>query len=475
MTSSKRAFAIMLLLALPGCGQKAGVANLRNSATGIAAGSTETGTTVDEGLPAAAGAEAQPGVAAAPGAPAPGGAAGTAAKPAAGAAATARPGAAAGPAAVTGPEDRTGITDKEIVIGVHAPITGAAAVSTFEQGVRVYFEYSKNKQLPAVGNRHVRVEYEDDKFDPSSARLACRKLVEEKKAFLLIGGAGADQIDTCANYANGIGVPYLSAGVHEGNLMKLNNYFATSESYLQQSPQLAQLIKNQIPGKTNLGILTTDSELLDETVKSMETAAAANGIKVVYKGKIRKDGSKGDTDAQVSELQKAKADVVYALIPPTVFGFLMASAKQQGYAPPFIGPGLSNGVNLIAKAICQPPFPDVRYFSPMVQMDKIDQHDADYQPAYRELNGASSQPDDIGILLWGISKTVRLMMDAAGPQISRQRFVAAVQSGKTFASNVYSPVTYAPGKRLGANTVTLLVLDCATLQYTTRAAFASSF
>ena len=178
----------------------------------------------------------------------------------------------------------------------------------------------------------------------------------------------------------------------------------------------------------------------------------------------------------ISNLKKAGAEVVYALISPTVFGFLVASAKQQSYRPTFTGPGLSAGVNLIANAVCPPPpFPDVRYLSPMVETDVIDARDPNFKPAYKKKNGNGSTPDDIGILLWGIEKTARLMMESAGPNLTRQSLMKTSASGKSYATIVDAPVMYGGVPHFGANATTLLTLDCAHLVYKTTKAFVTGF
>jgi ABC-type branched-subunit amino acid transport system substrate-binding protein len=302
----------------------------------------------------------------------------------------------------------------------------------------------------------------------------CKELVEKEKVFLLIGGAGVDQIKSCAEYAASVGVPYLSPGVTEGPFRNLSNYFALSETYTQQNVQIAQYLKNAVK-KTKIGMVLTDSPLLAETEASFKAEAKKNGLQVVYSGKLAKDAGKTQTDTQVSNLKGKGAQVVYALISPTVFTYLVSSAKQQAYQPTFVGPGLSVGVNLVAVATCSPPpYPDVRPMSPMVQLDVIDRYDAAYKPAYRKANGGRN-PDDIGILLWGIEKTVRLMMEAAGPTISRQSFLKAIASGKTFASNVFAPVKFGATPHFGANAVTLLTLNCTRLEYATTKPFASKF
>ncbi|MEX2393870.1 MAG: ABC transporter substrate-binding protein [Actinomycetota bacterium] len=375
----------------------------------------------------------------------------------------------------TGPTTttRTGITAKEIKIGIHAPESGAAAVSTFRQAVGVYSQYAG--AIKGLGGRKIVVEARDDHFDPATARTVCKELVEKEKVFLLIGGAGVDQIKSCAEYAESQGVPYFSPGVTEGPFKALKNYFALSETYSQQNVQIAQLVKNQVK-KTKVGMVLTDSPLLKETEANFKAEAKKNGLTVVYSGKLAKDAGKTQTDTQVSNLKGKGAEVVYALISPTVFGYLVSSAKQQAYRPTFVGPGLSVGVNLVAAATCPPPpFPDVRPMSPMVQEDVINTYEPDYESAYRAKNGGTSNPDDIGILLWGIEKLVRLMLESAGPDVSRESLIDTLESGKTYTSKVYAPIKFGKVPHFGANAVTQLTIDCSNVQYRTTKAHATKF
>jgi branched-chain amino acid transport system substrate-binding protein len=375
----------------------------------------------------------------------------------------------AGPTTAT----RTGISSSVIKIGIHAPESGAAAVSTFRQAVGVYSQYAG--AIKGLGGRKIQVVAKDDHFDPATARTVCKELVEKEKVFLLIGGAGVDQIKSCAEYAASAGVPYFSPGVTEGPFRALKNYFALSETYSQQNVQIAQLVKNQVK-KTKIGMVLTDSPLLKETEDNFKAEAKKNGLSVVYSGKLAKDAGKTQTDTQVSNLKGKGAEVVYALISPTVFGYLVSSAKQQAYRPTFVGPGLSVGVNLVAAASCPPPpYPDVRPMSPMVQEDVVNKYDPAYEPAYRAKNGGTSNPDDIGILLWGLEKAVRLMMEAAGPDLTRENLVKTLESGKTFDTKVYAPVKYGKAPHFGANAVTQLTIDCNNFQYKTTRAHATKF
>ena len=184
-----------MVLVAAACGQKAGVGDPETSAAPIAGA---TATTAASGAPsevqaatettAASVAGSSPTTrsgpaatggrssAAAPSQP-------TAAAPAgatSSAAAGSRP-AAAGPARPTSPttaaaagaadpRDRDGVTDKEIVIGMHAPITGAAPVpqDSVDKAKDLYCRFLAERG--GIFGRNVRIVFRDDQFNPSRAR-----------------------------------------------------------------------------------------------------------------------------------------------------------------------------------------------------------------------------------------------------------------------------------------------------------------
>ena len=298
-------------------------------------------------------------------------------------------------------------------------------------------------------------------------------MVEQDKVFLLIGGGGADQITACARYAQSVGVPYLSAGVNEDGLTTLRSYFALSTTYSQQSPILAQLVKKRFPGKT-AAIAVADSGSFNDAQASITKAFQAAGIKIVYNKRIPKSANAGDGAAIASALQQSGADVVYFLSSPTTFLYV-AAALNPVYNPQFIGPGITSGLGTVATVGCQGRrgVDKAIFLSPFPQLDVIDKIDPGYQRAYQQQLGKKG--DDLGLALWGLSRQLKTMFDAAGPDMTRQSFVSTLEGGKPFAGGVYPPTKYSPRSHFGGSQVHALQADCASSRFKTIATFVSGF
>ncbi|MGH9000522.1 MAG: ABC transporter substrate-binding protein [Acidimicrobiia bacterium] len=373
--------------------------------------------------------------------------------------------------AIEGPVDRTGVTDTTIKIGVHAPVTGAAPLpqDSFDKSKDLYWKWLAEKG--GVHGRNVEVVFRDDEYNPTSAVRACREMVEDEKVFAIVGFAGADQITACARYAESVGVPYFSGGVNEDGLAGLNRYFAISQTYSQQSDTLVNLIKNKIK-KTKVAIVVFASPSVDGTLRSIiEAVKDAGGLQIVRSSRIGKNASDSELLSEAQQLRNSGAEVVYILAAPIPFIKLATNAQAQAYTPIWIGPGTTNGLQIVAQAGC-PSIGDAKFLSPFPQLDAIDDLDPNYQPAYRRY--VDSSPDDIGILQWGLNKVVHQVLRATGRDLSRQSVFDTLTSGKVFKTNVYPDVSYDSDIRFGAKTAHLLEADCTTRTFRTAGRFVSS-
>ena len=473
---TRSAATVLLVAALAvttGCGQKAGVAGSFAAAGGqVAAG----------GVGAPVGADGQPvdGAAAAGGnlsGPAGGNLSGPAASGgtgqagAAGSKTGAGGGSAAGAGTATAPSaggtagggDTTGVTDTTIKIGVHAPVTGAAAIpqQSFERAVGVYFD-SVNR-AGGINGRKVEVLFEDDGFDPNRARTECKKMAEQEKVFLLIGGAGADQIDACARYASAAGVPYLSAGVHEtrpglGSLADLPTYFALSLTYEQQVPLITRLVKSQF-GSDKVALIVADNDSLNNFYTVAEAGLkSAVGANLVRARRVPKNTTSDAPAVATSICQSGAKVVVWNASPST----LLNVSKSMACRVVFVGPGLSNGLNIVTQVGC-PNVDKALFYSPFPGMDVMRQ-DAAFVKAYRDKNGGSN-PDDIGAAMYGIEKLVGEMIRATGKNLSRESFLATIGRVRTFNTGVYPPTDFR--SRFGGTAMNLLQADCAKSEYVT--------
>jgi ABC-type branched-subunit amino acid transport system substrate-binding protein len=368
-----------------------------------------------------------------------------------------------------GSDDTAGITDKEIVIGIHAPVTGASPIpqTSFDTGKDIYWQFLSASQPKALGGRKVRVVFRDDEFNPSTAVQVCREMVEKEHAFILVGGGGADQITACAKYANQNGIPYFSAGVNETGLTDLSTYYAVSLTYSAQVPLIIDQLEKE--GVKKVASVVTDTPDFKDAHDTFVAAVKKSNLELVADDSINKTAGEAETLAEIGKLKKAGAEAVYLLSAPLVYLGVASSARNQNFSPIFIGPGITSGLNAVTTFGC-PAVGNGQFFSPFPEMNVIEQLDPDYLPSYAKYGGGE-KADDIGIALWGLDKTIALMFEAAGKNLGRAALMNAIEQGKEFSSGVYPPVQYTPEQHFGGTGAYLLKADCSAKQYTSAAKF----
>ena len=368
-----------------------------------------------------------------------------------------------------GPDDTSGVTDDEIVIGVHAPVTGASPIpqESFDIGKDIYWQFLAQSDPEALGGRNVRVVFRDDEFNPNRAVQVCREMVEQENAFVLVGGGGADQITACAQYANEAGVPYFSAGVNEEGLEDLSTYYALSLSYAQQAPLIVQRIEDL--GLEKVGVVVTDTPSFRDAHDAFVDAAEEAGLDIVADDTINKNASEAEAGAEVQTLKSSDAEVVFILASPLVYLAVAGGARNQNYEPVFIGPGITSGLNQVMEFGC-PSVGKGQYFSPFPELDVIEELDPDYLPAYEQFGGGE-EADDIGLALWGLNKGVHAMFDLTGDDLGRAALMNAIEQGEAIETGVYPAAEYSPDDHFGGTGAHLLVADCDARQYVTEEQF----
>lgn len=92
--------------------------------------------------------------------------------------------------AVTAVAHAQGVTDREILVGQFAAVTGPSAQlgQRLQAGIQAYFT-SVNAQ-GGVGGRTLKLVTRDDGYEPEKAAAAVKALINEDKVFALIGSVG---------------------------------------------------------------------------------------------------------------------------------------------------------------------------------------------------------------------------------------------------------------------------------------------
>jgi ABC-type branched-subunit amino acid transport system substrate-binding protein len=370
---------------------------------------------------------------------------------------------------VTG-QDRTGVTDDKIVIGVHAPVTGAAPIpaTSFREARNLYWEWQANdKKRDFLGRKTVEVLFADDTYDPASARAVCRDLA--RQSFMVAGGGGTDQIQACGAQAGVQRYLYFSSGVTEAGLEGNDWYFASSMTYRQQGVLLASYLKKNFAGQ-KFAMVVTDTPNFNDAVQGFETGVQQSGIGGDYHGVIKH--AKGDTtwySSVASTLHNANVEVVYMLTAPTDYINFAKQAKQSGYGTKtenggfqYVGVGVTKALNTVLGTGCDnDAVHEGIFFSPFPGLDWARKNEPDFFAAAQKYGKVA---DDLALALWGLNKQfdtfLGLYGERYGTDLTREDFRNLAENTPSLKTNLFPEIGYTPDNHFGGKQVHVLQARC---------------
>jgi len=219
-----------------------------------------------------------------------------------------------------------GITDTQILLGAHAPLSGTygAVYSMIPRATQAYFKYINETQGGVCG-RQIVYKVEDNSFDPAKALEAVRKLVEQDKVFAIVGALGDLPHLGAWDYLNENGVPDLlvSGGTHrygsdpEGHPLT----FQMLPSYKIEATLGGRFISETLPGK-KVGFLG-EMDGHDDALAGLQDGLDPSKNELVAAESYEPTAL--DVRSQVINLHNSGAEVVVLGTSP---GFLAQAIKE---------------------------------------------------------------------------------------------------------------------------------------------------
>ncbi len=357
-------------------------------------------------------------------------------------------------AAGAGPGSKVGVDDraKTIRIALHGPLTGAGVPQeSFRSGTPRYFNEGPGGKPRLVKGYRVIAEAFDDQYQAGPAVKACNE--RAKTEFLLIGGAGADQIQACARsqVLRRGNVPYLSAGVTENGLGGLGNYFATSLTYRQQGALVVKMAQAggylKTRNRKGWGVVISNTPNFTDAETAIVAALKAAGEPVKV---IRTPKSGGDANGVANQLRADGLESVYFLGQPLFFIQLVNATGCPAYCPQWAGVGVSMGVNSVHGLACQGSANGYKgeFLSPYPGLDQA-------SAIFPGVRFADDIEFGIYLTMAGIEQ---YLLATPGPSFTRESFIAGVQ-GKRFTPKGLFPSDFSKG-RFGGTGAYALKSDC---------------
>ncbi|MFD9734855.1 ABC transporter substrate-binding protein [Umezawaea sp. NPDC059074] len=230
-------------------------------------------------------------------------------------------------------EPAPGVTDTEVVIGTHQPLTGPAApgYSRISVGAKAVYDYVNDSG--GINGRKITYKVEDDGYNPTKTVEVVKKLVLQDKVFAIVGGLGTPTHSKVLDYLTGEGVPdvLVSSGALLWNSPEKHpNTFGYQLDYTREGKIQGQYIKDNFAGK-KVGLLVQGDDVGTDTQKGLDQF-----IKDQIVERKTYDPANTDVTPQISALQAAGAEVVVCECIPAFMALTILTTLKIGYKPQLV-------------------------------------------------------------------------------------------------------------------------------------------
>jgi ABC-type branched-subunit amino acid transport system substrate-binding protein len=336
-----------------------------------------------------------------------------------------------------------GVTDTEIVLGTHLPLSGYAAAwgVDIKAGMDAYFAYVNDQG--GVYGRKVRLIVYDDQYTGPLAAEAVRKLVEQDKVFAIMGATGSAAHSAVWKYLETSGVPdmFLLTCDWKWTDPVVKSRFAFLVDCPTEGKILGKYIADNFAGK-KLGIIAQNDEFGKGGEQGLREGVKDANIDIVVE---YYEETQNDLIAQVQRLKNENVDVIAAYAMPIQVGSVIKGAHETlGWNVPILVTGvdavevvaLLAGLNNIEGTV------SVVFGHQAFETDVpgIAQH---YEIMAKYTPGV--KPTNLTLVGATVAEAMTKVLEETGPDLTRESFLDAAESlCGWMASTAFVPVNMSP-------------------------------
>jgi len=342
-----------------------------------------------------------------------------------------------------------GVTDNSILVGCSNSFSGPLVypgTQLVNNGLEAYIGYINAQG--GVNGRKILTQYYDDGYKPQNAVGNTKRLVEQDKVFAILASQGTGPVMATVKYLTQNKVPLLFPfqGVP---LSGQKTIFTSFTPYPNQSELVVTwLVK--IKGFKRIGMLYQDDKYGYTFRDPAKKTLAKYGLKLIA-AESYKRGAK-DLSAQVAKLRKANLDACLLVATPPPGATFLKEAHKQGWKNTKIissGPltdekyiNLSGGVGEGVWGLSLWPDPVHSQDPAVIEYRKIvDKYGKD----------RDKTPNRYSLYGYFYAKLFVEGLKRAGKNVTRESYIAALESIKDWENGMVPPVSFSGSDHLTQN------------------------
>ena len=240
-----------------------------------------------------------------------------------------------------------GITDKTILLGGTAPLSGnASAYASVARGAAAYLKYANTRG--GVNGRKVDYEYLDDQYTPSETVRQTRILVQDKHVFAIFNTLGTETNEAIRPYLNELGVPHLFAASGATTFGRDYKQYpwtiAYQPTYIAEGAMYGNYLRRTMP-KAKIAILYQDDSYGADLIKGLQRGLGPKAGNIV--ARVGYAATDDNVQSQIVRLRGSKAQVLMLFSTPKFTIQAFQYVNGLGWKPRIFVNAVSSASNIM--------------------------------------------------------------------------------------------------------------------------------
>ncbi|WP_121401377.1 ABC transporter substrate-binding protein [Micromonospora sp. M71_S20] len=227
-----------------------------------------------------------------------------------------------------------GVTDTEIVVGTHMPLTGPASAgySKIAPATKAYFDHVNANG--GVHGRKITYKIMDDGYNPANTQQVVRQLVLQDKVFAILNGLGTPTHTGVLDFLKSNRVPDLFVASGSRSWDQPDRYpgtFGFNPDYTVEGKILAQHVKTSLPGR-KVCFLGQDDDFGRDSLVGVEKVLGAGAVTA----KQTYVTSNTNVAPQIGAFKAAGCQVVILATVPGFTALAVGTAARLNFKPQWL-------------------------------------------------------------------------------------------------------------------------------------------
>ncbi|MFI7541000.1 ABC transporter substrate-binding protein [Actinoplanes sp. NPDC049599] len=332
-----------------------------------------------------------------------------------------------------------GVTDTEILVGTHMPLTGPAAAgySKIAPATKAYFDYVNANG--GVHGRKITYKIMDDTYNPATTQQVVRELVLQDKVFAILNGLGTPTHTGVLDFLKTNRVPDLFVASGSRSWDQPDKYpgtFGFNVDYTVEGKILATHVKATQAGK-KVCFLGQDDDFGRDALAGIEKILGPVAAKQSYVT------SNPNVGPQMGALKQAGCQVVMLATVPGFTALSLGTAAKIAFKPQFVVSQVGADLTTLSKQLgAAAPLTEGLISDNYLPLSNDDANP--WIQLYKKVNAAHNGNADFdNNIVYGMSVGYLFVqsLQAAGKDLTREGLISAIEKGG-FQGPGFVPLRY---------------------------------